>query len=53
MFKHLNTEIKQIKWTKPKDVVKQTAYVLGITIIAALIFASFDTGVQALIKLLF
>ena len=47
---HLKKEIKLIKWTKPKDVIKQTAYILVITVIIATFFAFFDLGIQTIIK---
>ena len=47
---HLKKEIKLIKWTKPKDVIKQTAYILVITIIIATFFAFFDLDQKLYIR---
>lgn len=52
MLKTWRSEIKEIKWLKTKDVVKQTLFSFGVITIAMAIFMAFDTGVQMLISLI-
>ena len=46
----IKKEFKAIKWLKTKDVIKQTAFVIGITIISSTILLGFDTLVQFIIS---
>lgn len=50
LFKIIKSECKEIKWTKPKDVARQTFYSFGIITIAMAIYMTFDTGVQMILS---
>lgn len=48
----IKAELKSVKCLKGSDVVKQTALVTGITIIAGTVLLAFDTAIQYLISII-
>ncbi|MCF0228430.1 MAG: preprotein translocase subunit SecE [Parasporobacterium sp.] len=51
-WKGLKAEFKKIVWPAKRDVAKQTALIIVVTIILGVIIKFLDTGIQALLNVI-
>ena len=51
-FKDLKRELKNIVWSPKKDVIKNTAVVVTVTAVAAVVIMLLDLGLSAVLELL-
>ena len=50
-FKEIFSELKKVTWPEFSKVIKQTGVVLGVVLLFLVCVTLFDTGLQALLKL--
>ncbi len=51
-FKDLKRELKNIVWSPKKDVIKNTAVVVTVTAVAAVVIMLLDLGLSTVLELL-
>lgn len=49
----IKQEIKQIDWLSKTNVIKQTLFILLVTIISSILIGAFDSAIKMLISLIF